>query len=199
MQWCSQRLKHTKAHVSLIIIYPYIFQSFYCHVHQSKTIQYLYSLQIAIFCFSRAIQQASNGKSSLHYIYKDEYSNDFVYAVIRLIKITARNENALTARGTKCKYIIWAKANFTQVKVNFTWARPGLARLWLRQRQKVRLLCRLQTNIWLLTRMFSLLLSLKLEAIKSPYCRNKELLQGYTSSQGTTYRAGTVTRLRDLN
>ena len=34
----------TRAHVLLIIIYPYIFRSFYCHVRQSKTIQYLYSL-----------------------------------------------------------------------------------------------------------------------------------------------------------
>ena len=78
----------------LIIIYPYIFLSFYCHVRQSKTIQYLYN------------STSSNGKSSLHRIYKDEYSNDFAYAVIRLSKITARNEKGLTARGTasKCLY-----------------------------------------------------------------------------------------------
>ena len=55
--------------------------------------------------YSRAIQRASNGKSSLHRIYKDEYSNDFAYAVIRLIKITARNEKALTVRGTACKFL----------------------------------------------------------------------------------------------
>ena len=58
-----------------------------------------------IFGFSRAIQRASNGKSSLHRIYKDEYSNDFAYAVIRLIKITARNEKALTACGTAWKIL----------------------------------------------------------------------------------------------
>ena len=55
--------------------------------------------------YSRAIQRASNGKSSLHRIYKDEYSNDIAYAVIGLIKITARNEKALTARGTACKFL----------------------------------------------------------------------------------------------
>ena len=60
---------------------------------------------IAIFGFSRAIQRASNGKSSLQCIYKDDYSNDLAYAVIRLIKITARNEKALTARGTAWKFL----------------------------------------------------------------------------------------------
>ena len=55
--------------------------------------------------YSRAIQRASNSKSSLHRIYKNEYSNDFAYAVIRLIKITACNEKALTARGTACKFL----------------------------------------------------------------------------------------------
>ena len=33
-------------------------------------------------------------------IYKNEYSSYFANAVIRLIKITACNEKALTARGT---------------------------------------------------------------------------------------------------
>ena len=45
-QWRSQkpetRQGTTRAHVPFIIIYPYIFPSFYCHVRQSKTIQYLY-------------------------------------------------------------------------------------------------------------------------------------------------------------
>ena len=54
-----------------------------------------------MFGFSRAIR-ASNGKSSLHRIYKN---NDFAYAVIGLIKITARNEKALTARGTAWKFL----------------------------------------------------------------------------------------------
>ena len=95
----------------LIIIYPYIFPSFYCHVCQSKTIQYLYSFQIAIFGFSstRAIQRASNGKSSVHHIYKDEYSIDLAYAVIRLSKITARNEKGLTGRGTASKFLYGPK------------------------------------------------------------------------------------------
>ena len=93
----------------LIIIYPYIFPSFYCPVRQSKTIQYLYSFQIAIFGFSRAIQRASNGKSSVHRIYKDEYSIDFTYAVIRLSKITARNEKGLTGRGTASKFLYGPK------------------------------------------------------------------------------------------
>ena len=46
-------------------------------------------------------------------------------------------------------------------------------------------------NFWLLTRMFSRLLSLTLEAIKNGkiavLCRNNSPLQGCTPSQGTTY------------
>ena len=55
------------------------------------------------------MQRASNGKNSLHCIYKDEYSNDFAYAVITLIKITPRNEKALTARGTAWKFLYGPK------------------------------------------------------------------------------------------
>ena len=64
-----------------------------------------------ILGFSRAIQRASNGKSSLHHIYKNEYSNDFdfAYAIIRLFKITTRNEKGLTARGTMWKFLYGPK------------------------------------------------------------------------------------------
>ena len=69
--------------------------------------------------------------------------------------------------------------------------------------RKVRLLCRLWANFWLLTRMFSRLLSLMLEALKNGYiaalCRNNSPLQGRTPSQCTTYSVGTVAGIWDLN
>ena len=71
-----------------------------CMSEQNNTI----SIQF-VDSYSRAIQRASNGESSLHRLYKDEYSNDFAYAVIGLIKITTCNEKALTACDTACKFL----------------------------------------------------------------------------------------------
>ena len=108
-QWRSQSLKHSRAQPGHLCC---------SYLHFSKlllprTSEQNNTLPIQfVDSFCRTIQRASNCKSSLHRIYKDEYSNDFAYTVIRLIKITKHNEKALTVCDTAWNFLHGPKQIF---------------------------------------------------------------------------------------
>ena len=122
-QWRSQSLKHTRAHVLLIIIYPYTLQSFYCHIRQNKKYTTYTVCRKLSLVLVQQFNELQTAKQPAPHLQSPMISRS--YAVIRLSKITARNEKGLTGQWYCVEIFILAQANFTR-------ARPLLARLWLR-------------------------------------------------------------------